>query len=58
MNFIKTENQETINSLRAQLYLSLTAPIDAMWEQLYIDSSQHYLIEDHKRRGMPNPDFS
>jgi len=47
MNFIKTENTETINTLRAQLYLSLTAPVDAMWEQLYIGSSQHYLIKDN-----------
>ncbi len=47
MEFIKTENTEAINILRTQLYLSLTAPIDAMWEQLYIGSSQHYLIEDN-----------
>ncbi|UZR96329.1 GNAT family N-acetyltransferase [Chondrinema litorale] len=46
MNFIKTDITETINKLRSQLYLSLAAPIDAMWEQLYIGSSQHYLIKD------------
>ncbi|WP_282037367.1 GNAT family N-acetyltransferase [Saccharicrinis aurantiacus] len=46
MNFIKTDITETINDLRSQLYLSLKAPIDAMWEQLYIGSSQHYLIEN------------
>lgn len=45
MNFIKTDNTETINNLRSQLYQKLTAPIDAMWEQLYIGTSQHYLIE-------------
>lgn len=47
MNLIKTDNTETINNLRSQLYLSLTAPVDAMWEQLYIGSAQHYLIEDN-----------
>lgn len=45
MNFIKTNSTETINNLRSKLYQKLTAPIDAMWEQLYIASSQHYLIE-------------
>lgn len=45
MNFIKSDITETINGLRLNLYQSLTAPIDAMWEQLYVYSSQHYLIE-------------
>ncbi|PCJ65284.1 MAG: GNAT family N-acetyltransferase [Bacteroidetes bacterium] len=45
MNFTKTDNTNTINNLRSQLYQTLIAPIDAMWEQLYIGSSQHYLIE-------------
>ncbi|RDY58338.1 GNAT family N-acetyltransferase [Flagellimonas nanhaiensis] len=45
MKFAKTAITEVINDLRSQLYSSLTAPIDAMWEQLYISSSQHYLIE-------------
>jgi predicted acetyltransferase len=45
MNFVKTDSLGTINKLRAKLYENLTAPIDAMWEQLYIASSQHYLIE-------------
>jgi predicted acetyltransferase len=49
MNFKKTENTETINSLRSKLYQKLTAPIDAMWEQLYIASSQHYLIENNNK---------
>jgi predicted acetyltransferase len=47
MNFTKTQNTEAINILRSKLYQKLTAPIDAMWEQLYIGSSQHYLIENN-----------
>lgn len=47
MNFVKSDNSETIKNLRSQLYQKLTAPIDAMWEQLYIGSSQHYLIENN-----------
>ena len=49
MKFTKTDITDTINSLRSQLYQELTAPIDAMWEILYIGSSQHYLIEDDNR---------
>lgn len=49
MNFTKTDNTETINNLRSKLYQKLTAPIDAMWEQLYIASSQQYLIENNNR---------
>lgn len=49
MKFIKSDNTGTISNLRSQLYLKLTAPIDAMWEQLYIYSSQHYLIEKDDR---------
>ncbi|WP_117881369.1 GNAT family N-acetyltransferase [Aureibaculum luteum] len=45
MNFIKTDKKEKIKNLRVKLYERLTAPIDAMWELLYIASSQHYLIE-------------
>ena len=51
MNFIKTDITETINNYRSQLYKSLKAPIDAMWEQLYIASSQHYLIEENDTLG-------
>lgn len=51
MNFIKTEITETISDLRSQLYLTLNAPIDAMWEQLYIASSQHYLIIENENIG-------
>lgn len=47
MNFIKSDITDTINNLRAKLYQKLTAPIDAMWEQLYVASSQHYLIENN-----------
>lgn len=46
MNFSKTDNTEIIGKLRSKLYQKLTAPIDAMWEQLYIASSQHYLVEE------------
>ncbi|MFY0684894.1 MAG: GNAT family N-acetyltransferase [Balneola sp.] len=46
MKFIKTKNTKKIDDLRSQLYQSLTAPVDAMWEQLYINSSEHYLIQD------------
>lgn len=47
MKFTKTNNTDTIIELRSKLYQKLTAPIDAMWEQLYIASSQHYLIKDN-----------
>ena len=46
MKFTKTNVSDTINDLRVKLYQKLTAPIDAMWEQLYIASSQHYVIEN------------
>ncbi|WP_319482196.1 GNAT family N-acetyltransferase [uncultured Draconibacterium sp.] len=49
MNFTKTENSKIIDILRDKLYQKLTAPIDAMWEQLYIASSQHYLIENNTK---------
>ena len=44
MKFIKTDNPAEIETYRGQLYKRLTAPIDAMWEQLYIASSQTYLV--------------
>ncbi|WP_223826636.1 GNAT family N-acetyltransferase [Flagellimonas sp. S3867] len=47
MNFIKTDITDTIQSFRARLYRSLKSPIDAMWELLYIASSQHYLISNN-----------
>ncbi len=49
MNFTKTAITETINNLRKELYQNLVAPMDAMWEMLYIGSSQHYLIEDENQ---------
>lgn len=45
MNFIKSDTTDIINTLRTKLYQRLAAPIDAMWEKLYIGSSQHYMIE-------------
>ncbi len=44
MIFTKTDNTGIISEYRTELYKKLTAPIDAMWELLYIASSQHYLI--------------
>ncbi len=46
MNFRKTNDPDSISGLRAKLYQNLTAPIDAMWELLYIASAQPYLIEN------------
>ena len=47
MKFIQTDQSDLIQKLRSQLYQRLTAPIDAMWEQLYIASAQDYLIEEN-----------
>ncbi|WP_237274477.1 GNAT family N-acetyltransferase [Tenacibaculum ovolyticum] len=44
MEFKLTQDIDTINELRRQLYSQLTSPIDAMWELLYIASSKNYLI--------------
>ncbi len=46
MKFIKTDNTAKIDEFRKGLYQRFTAPLDAMWEQLYIASSQHYLINE------------
>ncbi len=46
MNFIKAANPELITELRTKLYQKLTAPIDAMWELLYIASAQPFLINE------------
>ncbi|WP_103068242.1 GNAT family N-acetyltransferase [Aquimarina sediminis] len=52
MNFIKSDSTDTINNFRIQLYERLASPVDAMWEKLYIASSQHYLIQiDEKNIG-------
>ncbi len=45
MNFIKTENTDTVNNFRKALYKTFVAPLDSMWQDLYIASSQPYLIE-------------
>ncbi|MCP3933319.1 MAG: GNAT family N-acetyltransferase [Bacteroidetes bacterium] len=49
MNFTKTDNTPIVNKLRSELYRRFTAPIDGMWESLYIASSQHYLIENDNK---------
>jgi len=46
MEIIKSACTPTIDNLRSALYQKLTAPIDAMWEILYIRRSQHYLIKE------------
>ena len=46
INFLKTTNSKTINEFRKALYNNLTAPIDSMWEALYIANSETYLIEN------------
>ncbi len=52
MKFSQIDNNETIAQLRVRLYKKLRSPIDAMWEQLYIASAQHYTIEkDSKTIG-------
>lgn len=52
MNFIKTENTDVINDYRKELYKTFVAPLDSMWQDLYIASSQAYLIEkDNKYIG-------
>ena len=50
MKFIQTEVNEPIQTFRKYLYESLTSPIDAMWELLYITNSQHYLIEHNNEQ--------
>ena len=49
MKFVKTANSETINNLRTEFYKSLTAPLDSMWQDLYIASSQASLIEKNNK---------
>lgn len=52
MEFKVTQDSHKINKLRALLYTQLTAPVDAMWELLYIASSTDYLIHhDDKDMG-------
>ncbi|MCK0178463.1 GNAT family N-acetyltransferase [Flavobacteriaceae bacterium S0862] len=49
MNFIKTDDSNTINTFRKELYKTFVAPIDSMWQDLYIASSQTYLIEKNNK---------
>jgi predicted acetyltransferase len=49
MNFIKTDDSNTINAFRKELYKTFVAPIDSMWQDLYIASSQTYLIEKYNK---------
>lgn len=52
MRFIKTEDAVAVQALRRDLYQSFTAPLDAMWEVLYIASSQTYFIyQDNLQLG-------
>jgi predicted GNAT family acetyltransferase len=52
MNFKKATNPDLIAELRTKLYQKLTAPIDAMWELLYIASAQPYhIVEEGKTIG-------
>ena len=52
MKFTQIDNKEIIAKYRVELYNKLIAPIDAMWEQLFIASAQHYTIEkDSKTIG-------
>lgn len=51
MKFTKTGDAELIQDYRSQLYKTLRAPIDAMWELLYIASSENYLIENQEVIG-------
>lgn len=46
MKFTKTTDSETIGRLREELYQRFTAPLDGMWESLYIASSTDFLIEN------------
>ena len=45
MNFIKTDDSNTINAFRKELYKTFVAPLDSMWQDLYIASSQAYFIK-------------
>ncbi len=50
MEFIPTQDIKEIASLRERLYKELTAPIDAMWELLYIASTTAYFIQQGNQR--------
>lgn len=44
MKFIKSNDSKIIQDYKVELYKSLSTPIDAMWENLYIRISQSYFI--------------
>ena len=46
MIFSEPDKPEAIDALRSELYQTLTAPIDTMWENLYVASAQAYLIQE------------
>lgn len=46
MKFIKTNNQEMVSAFRVKLYQKMVAPIDGMWESLYIGGASTYLIQE------------
>lgn len=50
MRFINTDDTKSIQALRTKLYQRFTAPLDAMWEALYIASSQTLFIEKESQR--------
>jgi len=45
IKFIKSEITEEVLDYRKQLYNSFTAPLDGMWEALYIANATNYLIK-------------
>ncbi len=52
MKFIKTEDILSISKFRDELYQRFNGPLDAMWESLYIASSDTYSIEnEHEKIG-------
>jgi len=48
MNFtpVQTADFDGIHAMRSQLYKLFTAPIDGMWEALYIPASTSYMIQE------------
>jgi len=46
INFNKSEITEEIINYRKQLYKGFTAPLDGMWEALFIANSNSYLIKN------------
>jgi len=46
ISFSQSESEETIINYRKQLYTSFIAPLDGMWESLYIANATSYLIKN------------